>query len=107
MKIQSFILCILISTICSFNLRHTKQQYNSYVLAIQWPNGVCINGCNNRDSVVEPNTLTIHGLWPSNLNGVRLADCATGKTIKDDGSELFHRMKKLVPVMLQLRCGPT
>ena len=94
---KKLIFFILISSICSFNLRHAKENYNMLVLAVQWPNGVCVNGCQGRDSIVEKNTLTIHGLWPSFKSGKQLDPCTSGVSIRDDGSELFKNLKKYWP----------
>ena len=94
---KKLIFFILISSICCFNLRHAKQRYDSYVMAVQWPNAVCVNGCQGRDSIVEKNTLTIHGLWPSLKTGNQLAPCTSGVTIRDDGSELFKNLRKYWP----------
>ena len=95
---KSFILLLLFLSIFSFNLRHTKQDYDSYVLAVQWSNGYCLaNNCGNKADHVYKNTMTIHGLWPSLKSGKYLDDCTTGVTIVDDGSSLFKDMKQYWP----------
>jgi ribonuclease I len=95
---RTLILALLLISIYSFNLRKAKQSYDSYVMAVQWSNGYCqVNSCGDRAAHVETNTLTIHGLWPSLKNGKRLNPCTSGVKIKDDGSELFKRMKQYWP----------
>ena len=87
------LLIALASTLC-FNLRSTKQNYDAYVMAVQWPNGFCsASKCNGRDSVVDRNAMTIHGLWPSLKNGNRLNECTSGKKIIDNSSSLFQSMR--------------
>ena len=87
------LLIALASTLC-FNLRSTKQNYDAYVMAVQWPNGFCsASKCNGRDSVVAKNAMTIHGLWPSLKNGNRLNECTSGKKIIDNSSSLFQSMR--------------
>ena len=91
------LLIALASTLC-FNLRSTKQNYDAYVMAVQWPNGFCsASNCNGRDSVVDRNAMTIHGLWPSLKNGNRLNECTSGKKIIDNSSSLFQSMRKNWP----------
>ena len=91
------LLIALASTLC-FNLRSTKQNYDAYVMAVQWPNGFCsASNCNKRDSVVDRNAMTIHGLWPSLKNGNRLNECTSGKKIIDNSSSLFQSMRKNWP----------
>ena len=82
----------------SFNLRQTKQSYDSYVMAVQWANGYCLaNNCGSKADHVYKNTMTIHGLWPSLKSGKQLNDCTSGVTITDDGSTLFTNMKQYWP----------
>ena len=82
----------------SFNLRQTKQSYDSYVMAVQWSNGYCLaNSCGSKADHVYKNTMTIHGLWPSLKSGKQLSDCTSGVTITDDGSTLFTNMKQYWP----------
>lgn len=82
----------------SFNLRSTKQYYDSYVFAVQWANGYCsANSCSGRDSVVEKNAMTIHGLWPSLKSGKYLDECTYGVEVEDTGSDLFLEMRKSWP----------
>ena len=91
------LLAALVSTLC-FNLRSTKQNYDSYVMAVQWANGYCsANSCGGKDSVVERNTMTIHGLWPSQKSGKQLNQCTSGIKITDTGSSLFLNMRKYWP----------
>ena len=91
------ILILLSILVCSlsFNLRQTKQNYDSYVMAVQWPNGYCsATNCNGKDSVVPKNCMTVHGLWPNLKSGASLKDCTSGVTITDTGSSLFLNMRK-------------
>ena len=82
----------------TFNLRQTKQDFDSYVMAVQWSNGYCLaNSCGSKADHVYKNTMTIHGLWPSLKSGKSLSDCTSGVTIKDDGSSLFTNMKQYWP----------
>ena len=95
-----FILLILIVNIFNFNLRSTKQEYDSYVMAVQWPNGNCkAYNCYGKDANVYKNKLTIHGLWPSLKSGKYLLDCTSGVNIVDDGSDLFKDMKQYWPTL--------
>ena len=91
------LLAALVSTLC-FNLRQTKQNYDSYVFAVQWANGYCaINNCGGRESVVPKNEMSIHGLWPSLKSGSQLNACTDGVKITDTGSALFQNMNKYWP----------
>ena len=36
---KAFLLLILVIDVFSFNLRQAKQDYDSYVMAVQWANG--------------------------------------------------------------------
>ena len=88
----------LFISIFSFNLRNSKQDFDSYVMAVQWPNGYCLaNSCGKKADHVYTNTMTIHGLWPSLKSGKRLNQCTSGVTIDDDGSQLFKDMKQYWP----------
>lgn len=90
-------LCFLVCAF-SFNLRQTKQNYDSYVMAVQWANGYCSAvSCGGKDSVVPRNAMTIHGLWPSLKSGKLLDACTSGVTITDTGSSLFLNMRKYWP----------
>ena len=87
----SFLVCAF-----TFNLRQTKQNFDSYVMAVQWPNGYCsAKNCGGRDSVVPRNAMTIHGLWPSLKSGTYLKECTSGITITDNGSSLFQQMNNV------------
>ena len=91
------ILSLAIS-IYSFNLRHAKQNFDSYVMAVQWSNGYCkANSCRSRADHVYKNTMTIHGLWPSLKSGKYLNECTSGVSIDDDGSSLFLSMRQYWP----------
>ena len=91
--VLSLIICAF-----SFNLRQTKQNFDSYVMAVQWSNGYCkANNCGNKADHVYPNTMTIHGLWPSLKSGKMLSACTSGVKIEDDGSQLFTDMKQYWP----------
>ncbi len=89
---------ILVISAYTFNLRHTKQDFDSYVMAVQWSNGYCLaNNCGSKADHVYKNTLTIHGLWPSLKSGKQLSTCTSGVSIVDDGSTLFKNMKQYWP----------
>ena len=95
---KNFLLLILILSVYNFNLRRTKQNYDSYVMAVQWSNGYCkANNCGNKANNVYKNKMTIHGLWPSLKSGKYLSDCTSGVSIVDDGSTLFTNMKQYWP----------
>ena len=95
---KTFLLSILILSVYNFNLRQTKQDYDSYVMAVQWPNGYCkANSCGNKADHVYKNKMTIHGLWPSLKSGKYLSDCTSGVSINNDGSTLFTNMKQYWP----------
>ena len=95
---KTFILFSLIIYIFSFNLRKTKLNYDSYVMAVQWSNGYCkANNCGTKADHVLKNTMTIHGLWPSLKSGKMLDQCTSGVEIIDDGSQLFQDMKQYWP----------
>ena len=101
---KAIILLLAIVSAFSFNLRQTKQNYDSYVMAVQWPNGYCeAKNCGGKDSVVPANTMTIHGLWPSLKSGNRLKECTSGVKIKDDSSSLFssviNRPLSITPII--------
>ena len=98
MKTKIIILLTLFISSFTFNLRHAKQDFDSYVMAVQWANGYCkANSCGKKADHVYTNTLTIHGLWPSLKSGKYLDDCTSGVTITDDGSSLFENMKQYWP----------
>lgn len=93
-------LLLLSLLVCSltFNLRSTKQYYDAYVMAVQWPNGYCSGAnCKGKDANVPKNIMTIHGLWPGLINGNMLKDCTSGVKIVDDGSSLFQNMRTYWP----------
>ena len=95
---RSLLLLILFISVYSFNLRQTKQEYDSYVMAVQWSNGYCkVSSCGSKADHVYKNKLTIHGLWPSLKSGKYLSDCTSGVKIVDDGSSLFTDMKQYWP----------
>ena len=95
---KTILLFVLIICAFSFNLRHAKQDYDSYVMAVQWSNGYCkANSCGSKADHVYKNTMTIHGLWPSLKSGKYLNDCTSGVNIEDDGSELFLKMRQYWP----------
>ena len=92
------ILFILFTSILSFNLRKTKQSYDSYVMAVQWSNGYCkANNCGKKADHIDKNTMTIHGLWPSLKSGQYLETCTSGVSIEDDGTPLFENLKQYWP----------
>ena len=92
------ILFLLLNFILSFNLRKTKQNYDSYVMAVQWSNGYCkANNCGKKADHVYKNTMTIHGLWPSLKSGKYLDTCTSGVSIEDDGTPLFDDLKQYWP----------
>ena len=93
-----FLLLTLFVFAFSFNLRKAKQDYDSYVMAVQWSNGYCkVNSCGSKADHVYKNTMTVHGLWPSLKNGKQLKQCTSGVKVKDDGSQLFKDMKQYWP----------
>ena len=95
---KSILLLVLLISANAFNLRRTKQSYDSYVMAVQWSNGYCLaNSCGKKADHVNKNGMTIHGLWPSLKSGKMLNPCTTGVTITDDGSELFTKMRQYWP----------
>ena len=95
---KTYLLLIVFISVYTFNLRHTKQDFDSYVMAVQWSNGYCLaNSCGSRADHVYKNTMTIHGLWPSLKSGKYLDDCTSGVSIVDDGSTLFKNMKQYWP----------
>ena len=95
---RSILLLILLISVYSFNLRQAKQEYDSYVMAVQWSNGYCkVNNCYGKADHVYKNKMTIHGLWPSLKSGKYLPQCTDGVTIVDDGSALFTDMKQYWP----------
>ena len=98
MKTKTIILLTLFISAFTFNLRHAKQDFDSYVFAVQWANGYCkANDCGKKADHVYKNTMTIHGLWPSLKSGKYLDDCTSGVDIIDDGSSLFNDMKQYWP----------
>ena len=95
---KTFILFIILASILSFNLRKTKQTYDSYVMAVQWVNGYCkVNDCGNKANHVYKNTMTIHGLWPSLKSGKYLDTCTSGIIIEEDDSKLFDDLRQYWP----------
>ena len=95
---NSILFLVLLIYCNTFNLRRTKQSYDSYVMAVQWSNGYCLaNKCGSKADHVYKNSLTIHGLWPSLKSGKMLNPCTTGVTITDDGSDLFTKMRQYWP----------
>ena len=93
----SLIITLLIS-INSFNLRATKQAFDSYVFALEWVNGYCqVNDCGTVPDMLEPNIFTIHGLWPSLKSGKMLDPCTSGVKIKEKHNELFTDLRKYWP----------
>ena len=99
MKILIFLFLLIISSIFSFNLREAKKQYyDSYVFAVQWPNGYCkVYGCEEYLDDMEANIMNIHGLWPSLKNGKNLDPCTSGVEIVDNNSQIFIDMRKYWP----------
>ena len=92
------ILITLLIYTFSFNLRQTKQNYDSYVMAVQWSNGYCkAYNCGSKADHVYKNTMTIHGFWPSLKSGKMLETCTSGVNIIDDGSTLFKNMRQYWP----------
>ena len=101
MKLYQIYFLLIISSIYSFNLRQAKQSYDSYVFALQWPNGVCSSSnCQPKVQSLEANILTIHGLWPSMINGKLLRDCTSGIQVKITDSSLLNDMNKYWPSLL-------
>ena len=95
---KNIILLVILNFVFSFNLRKTKQSYDSYVMAVQWSNGYCkVNNCGNKANHIYKNTMTIHGLWPSLKNGQYLSECTSGIEIEEEKSELFENLKQYWP----------
>ena len=95
---KTFIFIILFASIFSFNLRKTKQSYDSYVMAVQWVNGYCkINDCGDKANHVYKNSMTIHGLWPALKSGKYLDTCTSGIKIEEDDSKLFDDLRQYWP----------
>lgn len=95
---KNLILVCLIVSIFSFNLRQAKQNYDSYVLAVQWSNGFCeIHNCEENADIIDKNTLTIHGLWPSLKNGKMMRPCTSGISIYEEDSDLFEELRRNWP----------
>ena len=95
---KNYLLLILLISVYTFNLRQTKQDYDSYVMAVQWSNGYCkANSCGSKADHVYTNKMTIHGLWPSLKSGKYLSDCTSGVTINNDGSTMFKNMEQYWP----------
>ena len=95
---KNIILLVILNFVFSFNLRKTKQSYDSYVMAVQWSNGYCkANNCGNKANHIYKNTMTIHGLWPSLKNGQYLSECTSGIEIEEEKSELFENLKQYWP----------
>ena len=98
MKYFLFLLFSFFLSINSFNLRSTKQSYDSYVFALEWTNGYCqINTCTSNVDELEPNIFNIHGLWPSLKSGKLLNPCTSGVKIKEKESQLFIDLRKYWP----------
>ena len=100
----SLILSLLAFSLC--NLRTSTPEYDSLVLAIQWPNGVCAKQtsiCKEKLAKMKPNTMSLHGLWPSLKSGKMLPACNTGKTInvENDGTPIFQRMEVTWPSFMK------
>ena len=94
MKYHIFLILTLLISINSFNLRATKQTYDSYVLALEWVNGYCqVNDCGTVPDNLERNIFTIHGLWPSLKSGKMLNACTSGIKIKEKQSQLFTDLR--------------
>ena len=103
---KNYLLLILLISVYTFNLRQTKQDYDSYVMAVQWSNGYCkANSCGSKADHVYTNKMTIHGLWPSIKSGTYLKECTSGITITDNGSSLFQQMRKYWPSFSQPNTG--
>jgi ribonuclease I len=95
---KSLLLLLLLVNVYTFNLRQAKQEYDSYVMAVQWSNGYCsATSCGTKADHVYENKMTIHGLWPSLKSGKYLSQCTTGVEIVDDGTALFTDMKQYWP----------
>ena len=76
-----------------------QTDYDMYVLSIQWGPTECYadsDQCHEKLKLIEKNTFTMHGLWPSLQNGERMKKCNEGTQIQvqEDGSSLFQTMEK-------------
>ena len=58
------LISLLCLSLCASHLRTSTPEYDSLVLAIQWPNGVCASKssiCQEKMSRMKPNTMSLHG----------------------------------------------
>ena len=105
MRSAIFITLLALAFSSKFNYGSTPD-YDSLVLAVQWPNGVCASQsaiCKEKLARMPKNTMSLHGLWPSLKSGKMLPQCNTGKEIpvKNDGSALFKRMEITWPSFMK------
>lgn len=101
---KALVLLALLSLSLSFRFSQYKRNlyYDSYVFAVQWSNGFCESkGCGGKETVIDRNTMTIHGLWPSLKSGKRLPECGGRQHVKEDGSAIINRMKKVWPSLVK------
>ena len=98
---------LLSLTYCS-HLRSlaSTPDYNSFVLAVQWPSGLCASEtsiCKEKLAKMKKNTMSIHGLWPSLKSGKMLPQCNSGTTIdvENDGSAIFEQMETVWPSFMK------
>ena len=104
MRTSLILLSLVAFSLC--NLRTSTPEYDSLVLAIQWPNGVCAKQtsvCKQKLAKMKPNTMSLHGLWPSLKSGKMLPACNSGKTIyvENDGTPVFKRMEVTWPSFMK------
>ena len=100
------LISLLCLSLCASHLRTSTPEYDSLVFAIQWPNGVCASKssiCQEKMSRMKPNTMSLHGLWPSLKSGKMLPTCNTGAEIPvvNDGTEVFKQMEVTWPSFMK------
>lgn len=97
--IFSFISC---SNFLDEGINEIWDEYDMYVLAIQWGVTLCKSkgsACYERAKAIPRHSMSIHGLWPNMASGSYLPDCNQGDEIEviDDGSATFLEMRKYWP----------
>ena len=71
MRTSLILLSLVAFSLC--NLRTSTPEYDSLVLAIQWPNGVCAKQtsvCKQKLAKMKPNPLTVYPISPPPFNGL-------------------------------------
>lgn len=91
------------------NISYSFVNYDMYVFTLQWGPNFCLfsqdqESCEAKLAAeTEKNNLSIHGLWPSLINGDKLRDCNTGDQIPitDQPIEPFLTMRQVWPSLNQ------